>query len=44
MKPRIRWTGANWMCTSRAIFGGWVVGLGKTPEAAYREWEKTACA
>jgi hypothetical protein len=46
MKPRIIWTGLQWMCFSPAIFGGRVVGLGPTPPAAYQAWEKSrgACA
>jgi hypothetical protein len=44
MKPRLLWTGVQWMCWSRAIFGGRVVGFGPSPQDAYREWEKSSDA
>jgi hypothetical protein len=41
MKPRIVWSGWQWMCHSPAIFGGRIVGCGKTPMEAYCEWAKS---
>jgi hypothetical protein len=44
MKPRIVWSGVQWLCHSPAIFGGRIVGVGATPAEAYRNWERTARA
>jgi hypothetical protein len=44
IRPRLVWSGLQWMCWSRAIFGGRIVGVGATPAEAYRNWERTARA
>lgn len=40
MKPRIVWSGVQWMCHSKAIFGARVIGFGETPLAAYKAWRQ----
>lgn len=44
VKPRILRYGVQWMCHSPAIFGGRIVGFGKTPKEAFDNWERTARA
>ena len=42
MRPRIVKYGREWLCWSPAIFGGRIVGFGKTKEEAFKNWQRTA--
>lgn len=42
IRPRIIWSGSQWMCWSPAIFGSRIVGCGKTLKAAYEDWKEKA--
>lgn len=41
VKPRIIWTGVQWMCYVRNVLTGGpmhIVGFGESPDAAYYDW------